>query len=278
MNAVSPRHFSIVSSVPDARTANLSTDCDRKHRAMSKVVTTQRDRLVTELGSLDIFLDADGGTRTMLSEGSQLRSYAPDELILREGERPRHLFGIVDGLVALGAHHHERETTLSLVERGRCLLLQAVVTDRVYLQSAKAITSATVLAIPAGKFRAAIARDPGLAMATMRAVASDHRDAIRDLKNIKLRSNAERLANWILENTQDDGRLELAINKKLLAERLGMTPESLSRCLRVLKPFGLVNHRDRLEVSDAALLRTFALPNSLIDQGDGSRLERRATT
>ena len=244
---------------------------------MSKVVTTQRDRLVTELGTLDIFLDADGGTRTMLSEGTQLRTYAPDELILREGERPRHLFGIVDGLVALGAHHHERETTLSLVERGRCLLLQAVITDRVYLQSAKTITSAAVLVVPAAKFRAAIARDPGLAMATMRAVASDHRDAIRDLKNIRLRSNAERLANWILENIQDGGRLELSINKKLLAERLGMTPESLSRCLRVLKRFGLINHRDYLEVSDADLLRTFALPNALIDQSDGSRLEKRPT-
>lgn len=229
------------------------------------------------LGTLEIFLDADDGTKAMLSEGIQLRTYAPDELILREGERPRHLFGIVDGLVALGAHHHERETTLSLAERGRCLLLQAVITDRVCLQSAKTITSATVLAIPAAKFRAAIAHDPGLTMATMRAVASDHRDTIRDLKNIRLRSNAERLANWILENTRDGGRLELAINKKILAERLGMTPESLSRSLRVLKPFGLVNHRNYLEVSDVALLRTFALPNVLIDQSDGSVLERRST-
>lgn len=114
-------------------------------------------------------------------------------------------------------------------------------------------------------------------MATMRAVASDHRDAIRDLKNIKLRSNAERLANWILENTRDSGRLELSINKKLLAERLGMTPESLSRCLRVLKSFGLINNRDYLEVRDATLLRTFALPNVLIDQRDGNDLEKRST-
>lgn len=242
---------------------------------MSKVVAPQQNPLVTEMETLDIFLNTSGETRAVLSEGTQLHTYSPDEFILREGERPRHLFGIVNGLVALGAQHHDRETTLSLLERGRCLLLQAVITDRVYLQSAKAITSATVLAIPATKFRAEIARDPGLAMAAMRAVASDHRDAIRDLKNIKLRSNAERLANWILENTRDGGRLELAINKKLLAERLGMTPESLSRSLRVLKPFGLINNRDYLEVSDVALLRTFALPNALIDQSDGRDLEMR---
>ncbi|NLH83628.1 MAG: helix-turn-helix domain-containing protein [Phyllobacteriaceae bacterium] len=229
-------------------------------------MTYDQDIILNEMAKSAVLSKANRNTISILGESSRIITYFPDEPIVMEGDSPQELFLIIDGIVALGAHHHERETILSLMERGSFLLLQAVITKHVYLQSAKAITRATLLAIPATKFRAAIASDPALAMATMSIIASDHRDSIRDLKNMKLRSSSERLANWILENTQIDGHLELKVNKQLLADKLGMTSESLSRCLRLLQSFGITNKRHSLVVNDEPLLRKFARPSTLIDK------------
>ena len=64
---------------------------------------------------------------------------------------------------------------------------------------------------------------------------------VKDLKNQRLRTSLERLANWILAHNEKIGRpgsFKLPMEKKALANLLGMRPENLSRAFGELSAWG----------------------------------------
>jgi CRP/FNR family transcriptional activator FtrB len=88
-------------------------------------------------------------------------------------------------------------------------------------------------------------------------------------KNLKLRSSAERLANWIHEmhrRTPKRRRLDLAIDKKTLALRLGMTPENLARGFAHLRAYGVRVEGRTIWIEDPNALQSFADPTPFIDE------------
>jgi CRP/FNR family transcriptional activator FtrB len=91
---------------------------------------------------------------------------------------------------------------------------------------------------------------------------------VRSLKNKKLRTSAERLANWILKTNHLQGghqRVELTFDKRTLASRLGMTPENPSRNLALLAKYGVRSSGWDIVIEDSSALESFAKPNALID-------------
>ena len=91
---------------------------------------------------------------------------------------------------------------------------------------------------------------------------------VRALKNEKLRTSVERLANWILQEDARQGHkheVTLKIDKRTLASCLGMTPENLSRNLVHLAKYGVRNMGARFIINDPAALRSLGKPNGLID-------------
>ena len=87
--------------------------------------------------------------------------------------------------------------------------------------------------------------------------------------NEKLRTSVERLAAWIIQTCKADGgnqaSLELRFNKRILASRLGMAPENLSRNLALLERYGVHNAGRDIMVEDVRRLAEFAKPNPAID-------------
>ena len=99
-------------------------------------------------------------------------------------------------------------------------------------------------------------------------IATERDAVVRSLKNEKLRTSAERLANWILKANHQQGnhqRVELTYDKRTLASRLGMTPENLSRNLALLAKHGVSSSGRAIVIDDASALESFAKPNALID-------------
>jgi CRP/FNR family transcriptional activator FtrB len=78
----------------------------------------------------------------------------------------------------------------------------------------------------------------------------------------------ERLANWILAYDGRAGRqggFDLPMEKRALANLLGMRPENLSRSLAELADHGVSVRGSRIEIGDVRALRAFARPDPLID-------------
>lgn len=203
-----------------------------------------------------------------LLQGSFLQRFPAHVELVREGEPADFLHVVVDGQVEIFSRHGNRETTIAVLTRNDSFILAAVLTDRPYLKSARALTPARVLMIPAELVRSAIEADPGLAHALMIELARSYRNVVKELKNQKLRSSLERLAAWLIRTDAEfgaTGKFELPYEKKVLAARIGVAPEVLSRCFRSLLAYKVHVAGRLITIGDRSALTKLAGPNHLID-------------
>jgi len=197
-----------------------------------------------------------------------LQKFPPHVTLIREGEPADFLHVIVDGAVELFAESDGRETTVEIIRPVATFILAAVIRDEVHLKSARTLTPALILMIPAPAVREVFDRDAAFARAIVAELALRYRDVVRALKDQKLRTSAERLANWILETDRrqgGQGRVVLPHDKRTLASRLGMTPENLSRNLASLAEHGVAGSGREIVIADRDALQRWAKPNPLID-------------
>jgi CRP/FNR family transcriptional regulator, transcriptional activator FtrB len=188
--------------------------------------------------------------------------------LITEGELPDFLHIVVEGSVELFGMHDGHETTIDIIRPVTTFILAAVIRDAVYLKSARTLTPAQILMIPAQTVRDVFGRDAVFARAIVNELADRYRGVVRALKNEKLRTSAERLANWILQADAIQGNqrsVELTFDKRTLASHLGMTPENLSRNLALLAKYGVRSSGRDIVIGDSSALEHFAKPNTLID-------------
>lgn len=227
-----------------------------------------RPQDASEIRQLALFRDCSDQTFASLVEGAFLQRFPSRVELIRENEPADMLYVVVEGLVEMFATHAGRETTIGFVRPLGTFILAAVLRDQVFLQSARTLERSRLLMIPAERVRAAMASDKGFMSAIVGELALCYRNMVKDLKNQKLRNGAERLANWILRAhafQQRPGQVDIEIEKRVLASRLGMTPENLSRAFNSLAPYGVAVAGSVIHVSDLDRLAAFAKPSALID-------------
>jgi CRP/FNR family transcriptional activator FtrB len=198
-----------------------------------------------------------------------LQRFPAHVALIKEGELPDFLHVVVEGAVELLASHRDSETTVDILHPVTTFILAAVIQDDVYLKSARTLTPARILMIPADAVRDVFGRDAMFARAVVSELALRYRGVVRELKNQKLRTGLERLASWILKtDTEAGGAGMFAFNfdKRTIASLLGMTPENLSRSLATLAADCIVSEGREVRITDRERLQRIAMPNPLIDR------------
>ncbi len=217
---------------------------------------------------LPLFDGVDDVQVANMLRGAFLQRFPAQVELVSENEPPDFLHIIVEGQVELFAAYRDRETTVGVCGPGQSYIAAAVLLDRRYLKSARTLTATRVLMLPADAVRASFAQDAAFSRALAAELAVSYRYLVKELKNQKLRSNLERLANWLLvrnAETGSKGKFELPFDKKVLAARLGMAPEVLSRSFAALAPYEVAVQGARIEFSDVEALRKLAQPSATID-------------
>ena len=218
--------------------------------------------------ALPLFCDMSDANFDELVSAAFLQRFPQHVTLIAEGDLPDFLHIVVDGSVELFGVHGRHETTLDIIRPVTTFILAAVIRDAVYLKSARTLAPAQILMVPAQTVRDVFGRDAAFARAIVNELADRYRGVVRSLKNEKLRTSAERLANWILHTDIQQGvrnHIDLQFDKRVLASRLGMTPENLSRNLTLLGKHGVTSSGRNIVIEDAAALERFAKPNALID-------------
>lgn len=221
-----------------------------------------------EMRRLPLFTDVDPAHVDAILGVSFLQRFPDSVELLREGDRADFLHVVVEGQVEVFSVYRDRETTVAVYGPGHSFIVAAVILDRVYLKSARTLSSARVLLIPAAAVHRTFAVDPAFARALAQEMAYAYRDVVKELKNQKLRTSLERLANWLLAHndaTGGSGRFPLPFEKKVLASRLGMAPEVLSRSFVSLMPYKVTVRGPIVEIRDLEALRKLAKPTPTID-------------
>jgi CRP/FNR family transcriptional activator FtrB len=218
---------------------------------------------------LPLFRDMNEQHFDALMTAALLQKFPERTTLIREGELPDFLHVLIEGAVELFAGWDGQETTIDVIRPVTTFILAAVVRDEVYLKSARTVSPARVLMIPAQAVRDVFGQDAAFARSIVNELADRYRSIVRRLKNQKLRTGVERLANWILEEERfqgGNGCVTLGHDKRTLSARLGMTPENLSRNMSGLEAHGICRRGRDIVITDRNTLRDFAKPDALIDQ------------
>lgn len=221
-----------------------------------------------QMRTLRIFADVDPRHVREMLRVSFLQRFPAGVELVREGDPADFLHVVIEGKVEVFSAYRDRETTVSVLGPGQCFIMAAVVLDRVYLKSARSLTPARILLIPADAVRHAFAEDAAFARCLATDLAEAYRMVVKELKNQKLRSGLERLANWLLAHQVEVGgaaKFELPFEKKVLASRLGIAPEVLSRSFAALLPYKVKVAGATIEIRDPEALRKLARPTLTID-------------
>ncbi len=226
----------------------------------------QSDRKL--IRKLPLFCDMRHANFEKLVSAAYLQHLPQHMTLITEGDLPDFLHIVIDGSVKMFSTHDGHETTLDIMRPVTTFILAAVIRNAVYLKSARTLTPTQILMIPAKTVRSVFGRDAAFARAIVNELSDRYRAVVRSLKNEKLRTGAERLANWILQADTLQGHhrsIELTFDKRTLASRLGMTPENLSRNLALLAKYGVRSTGRDIKIEDSLALKRFAKPNPLID-------------
>jgi CRP/FNR family transcriptional regulator, transcriptional activator FtrB len=213
---------------------------------------------------------ADPHFAALLSAAS-LRQVPAQVVLIEELQRPEALHIILEGTVELFCCHEGKETIIDVIRPISVFVLAAVMGELPYWASGRTLEASRILVIPAEVVRGLFGQDSAFARAIVRELASGFRDMIKQIKNQRLRTSVERLANWIMQQNLLNGgigRFALPHDKRTLALRLGMTPESLSRNLAALNRHGVTARGRTVVIKDVAALAAFAKPSPSIDDPD----------
>lgn len=222
----------------------------------------------SDIRNLDLFRGIDEESFRSLMRGAYVQTFPPHTELITEGDPADFLHIVASGTVELFSKWEGRESLIDILEPFETFILAASVRDQPYLMSARALTKSRIIMIPSHDVREVFQSDSAFALLILEDLAESYREAIRNAKNIKLRTSVERLANYVLKNQHRDGpggAFTLPVEKKKLASFLGMTPENLSRAFSALKNHGIDVSGQVITITDADALAVYAKPNSLID-------------
>jgi len=130
-----------------------------------------------------------------------------------------------------------------------------------YPVSSEAVTDCSLLAIPARSLVTMLQHEPELSAAIIAATFQHLHELVTQVEQMKSQTGAQRVADFLCRLCSCEGGtcvVTLPYDKVLIAGRLGIKPESLSRAFARLKPLGVHVSRNHARIDDIAALRDYA--------------------
>jgi CRP/FNR family transcriptional regulator, transcriptional activator FtrB len=219
--------------------------------------------------SLPLFANMRPESFRDLTAGAHMQRFPAGTMLLLEGDSVDFLYVLLEGQVELHGTWNDQETVLAVLRPVSTFILAAVVLDADALMSARTLERSEILMIPGDAIRRAMVDDVQFGLAVSRDLAGGFRSMVRAVKNQKLRSGVERLANYlVMLRASDSGvgaNVILRHEKRVLASLLGMTPENLSRAFAALRKHGVSVNGSVVTIANAPALTALAKPDPLID-------------
>lgn len=210
---------------------------------------------------LPLFAGLDHRALMNLLSSASVRRAARGTLLFLQDEPASRFYVVLDGWVRLYRETAEgQESVIALFTRGESFAEAAIFQSSVFPVNAAVVDDARLLVVPAEPFVRHLRRDPELCLNILASMSLHLRRLVRQIEQLTVRSSVERLADFLLKLTPGDGDsaiVELPWDKALIAARLGMQPETLSRSLAKLRRLGVETKGSRVTIRDLAALRRF---------------------
>lgn len=194
-------------------------------------------------------------------DGVVISSSEAKDILFREGMAADCFYVVLSGYVRLyriGADGKEADT--GVFGPGDVFGQCAMFLNDHHTFNAQAAEPVTLARFDFARVRQIMREEPEFAFALMNIMARHLNDARANVANDRLRTAPQRVANYLLELSDAHGSgmptsFRLPFQKSLLAGKLGLAPEALSRAFSLLKNSGVSIRGRVIHISDAEALR-----------------------
>lgn len=206
-----------------------------------------------------------GLTREQLSlllSDASIRRYSGNTTLFYQEEPAKSLFVIFEGWVKLFRQTAGgREIVIAVLTRGEPFGETMIFDSEASPLSAFAVTDTRLLVVPGDRFISHIRNNSDLALRLLAAMSVYQHRLVQQVEQLTVRSTSERLAGFLSRLCPEptgSATIELPFDKSLIASRLGMQPESLSRALARLRAHGVTVRGSAIKIVDVGALLRFS--------------------
>ena len=199
----------------------------------------------------------------LLLDGAHLASYPELELLFSQGDKADRFFVVLEGRVSLFALTESGDQSIIEVFDPICTFAEAAIfSSGIFPLNCEVMAGSRLVHIPAAPFMKRLTDNPVLGLTLLGGLSRWQSRLIHEITELKSKSPSQRLATFLLalaakavEAGGNSERVRLPLTKSILASRIGIAPESLSRALNRLKAVGVETHGREVEITDLDALR-----------------------
>lgn len=205
-----------------------------------------------------IFRDLSDDAMDKLLEKASVKMFKRSETIFMQGDPADAFFVMLNGCVKVYRMTPAgEEAVIHVFSRGESFAEAAAFLNKQYPSSCQAVTDCRIIRIPFAHFVQLMKQSPEIGLAMLASMSQHQHQLIKQIERLKAHTGAQRLAEFLLSLTEIRSgpcSLELPYDKALIAGRLGIKPESLSRAFQKLRGFGVAMKQNMAEIEDIAVL------------------------
>lgn len=189
---------------------------------------------------------------------TSVAAYDEDSHLFSAGDPADRFFVVISGAVRLYATLPDgRETTIALISGPASFGEAAMFSSARFPVSGSVAAGTLLLHIGAKEFLGALDARPALGLEMLRAMRKWELRLLEDIRQVKVMSPLQRLAGYMLSlcgAQEGAATIRLPARKALIAQQLGIKPETLSRNLQRLAASGIASSGDAISIPDTAIL------------------------
>ena len=195
---------------------------------------------------------------TILSSSCN-RGFGRGETLFLQGDVASTVYIVLDGWVKLfRITQNGAEAVVGVFTKGGSFGEAAAFRHDTYPVAAEAVTDCRVVQVRAGLVLELMKSRPELCTAMLASTFRHLHELVAQVEQLKAMSGAQRIAEFLLELCpvmEGACTVTLPYDKVLIAGRLGMKPESLSRAFARLRDIGVRVNQNHAAIADVSRLR-----------------------
>jgi CRP/FNR family transcriptional regulator, dissimilatory nitrate respiration regulator len=203
-------------------------------------LTSNDWQLIRDCALLKAMDQADLGS---LIDGSSVTKLSRNQQLFAHGDPAKALFLVLEGQIKLSRLALDgNEAVVHVFGPGESFAEAAMFMGGRYPVAATAIDDARLIAISNARLRARVLEKPEIAFAMLGSMAMHLKTLVAQIEQIKLMTAKQRTTRFLLDQAKCNSgpaTFTLPHDKALIANRLGMKPETFSRSLAQLVAHGV---------------------------------------
>lgn len=213
-----------------------------------------------------LFQGVDVSVIHAMAAHSHQKHFLKGKQLFAMGDKAEGFFIILKGWVKLyRVSKTGEEVIVHVLGSGESFAEAAVFNDgRTYPVNAQAVEDVDLIEIPRSYFVQKIQEDSSFALCILGAIASRQHYLVQQLEQVTTRTAAQRVGAFLLRFCQKEEEkgsgtytVTLPYDKALISARLNIKPETFSRALRKLTPYGIHIEGEKIVIINMNTLMDF---------------------